>query len=165
MADIDAIVRELRAAAEKATPRPWQARFLYRTLHAVRAHQDYLKLFPDPTDRDWPDAEYIALCANHMPEILDALAAQKAENAQHLSRIQLLNQQACRKSSDMSSLQCRLDRAEAENEGLREELKLLHRDFDDSNKLTTVLRGQLETADKAPHPDPLVAEVERRGKA
>ena len=56
---------------EKATPGPWQARFIWRALNEARKSHD---IIPNTEpEQDWPDAEFIASARTDYPAALKAL--------------------------------------------------------------------------------------------
>lgn len=67
-------IAKLRELAEKATPGPWQTRFIFRVFAAVRtrAHQFGL-LMQGSKESDWKDAEFIAASRTAIPELLRRL--------------------------------------------------------------------------------------------
>lgn len=131
MADIDEIVKRLREAANSPEMISKRAsnipEFSWIDFGNPYTLSGYIK----------PVSTYIALAANHMPAILDALA----ERDQEIERLRGAIQ-GCLYQSDM-----------------RRGWLMLAEALNPSKDYTDI------AANAQPHPDPLVAEVERRGKA
>lgn len=60
-------VIEARELLAKATPAPWQTRFVYRLFESAR--RDPINIFGTPQEQDWKDSELIA----RAPELLKTL--------------------------------------------------------------------------------------------
>lgn len=61
-------IERLKELDAKATPGPWQTRFIYRAYSAGRDLPD-LEYGTKP-EQDWPDCELIAEMRNALPELL-----------------------------------------------------------------------------------------------
>lgn len=61
-------IAEDEALIAKATPGPWQARFMYRLFRSVREHAATLKLWVGGApEQDWPDADFCAAARTRWP--------------------------------------------------------------------------------------------------
>jgi hypothetical protein len=65
--------------SEKATARPWQVRFIYRTLQAGRETPGLSTNTPEK--QDWPDSEYIVHAVTHFPALCAEIRRLESENA------------------------------------------------------------------------------------
>lgn len=74
----DALARlaEIKALAEKATPGPWQARFIARMFQSAR-HAAGLLMMTKP-EADWTDSEFIAAARTDVPALVEALEEARA---------------------------------------------------------------------------------------
>lgn len=75
---------EMKERCARATPGPWQTRFLYRLFQNARERPGTL-LFASDETHDWPDSDFIAAARTDLPaalaligELLDALHAARA---------------------------------------------------------------------------------------
>lgn len=73
---------EIRERLSKATPRPWQTRFVYRLFDSAR--KDPINLFETPKERDWDDADFIA----NAPEDIEFLLAELAERDKKIAELE-----------------------------------------------------------------------------
>jgi hypothetical protein len=73
------LAQQLRALLAKATPGPWQTRFLWRTCEAAR--KDPSLLFVSPPAQDWPDCELVEFLVNHANEFAALLTSGTPEPA------------------------------------------------------------------------------------
>lgn len=109
----------LRELERKATPGPWQTRFLYRSSRAVRDNAAALGLMLGP-DRDWADAELTAEVRNALPALLDEL-----ERLQE--RVKELELSLSRLKTDYSTERKYAEGAEAERDALKAKLERAHK--------------------------------------
>lgn len=65
-------LREIRERREKATPAPWQTRFVYRMFRAARNCDGLIQ--NTPSEQDWSDADMVA----HAPADIDYLLTEVA---------------------------------------------------------------------------------------
>jgi len=67
-------IKEGKEAEAKATPGPWETRFLHRAFQSAR--KDPGLTFHNPSESDWPDAKFIALARNNFGPLLEAYQAE-----------------------------------------------------------------------------------------
>jgi hypothetical protein len=72
-------VEEIRQRAEKATPGPWETRFMYRMWHAVRTNARSLGLLLQSKDNDWADSDFTAHARTDVPALVTSHEALRAE--------------------------------------------------------------------------------------
>ncbi len=88
MTDLTDTIKELRALLAKATPGPYQGRFLHRVFESAR--NDSAILWGTKPEQDWDDCELMAEAVNNLLTLLDA--AEKAERLEE--RVKVLEEKA-----------------------------------------------------------------------
>lgn len=117
MTDLRALVEQMRALCEKATPGPWEAQGVMVTGNGLDVClTDFFDAGPDePFAKE--DAAFIAACREAVPQLLDALAgAEKEKTAAEAGRI--LTQESMQRWIDFHN--DRADKAEARLSKLQE---------------------------------------------
>lgn len=66
--------REAWERCGKATPGPWQTRFMYRMFNSIRQHASALRLMVGLSDNDWSDADFCAHARTDLPAALRTIA-------------------------------------------------------------------------------------------